>query len=47
MTQNTFSEQKTSRGKKIGDVDFFFLSPEGFKTLGHWSLGHFSVKSFR
>jgi hypothetical protein len=41
MTQNTFSKQKSSEEKKIGDMDIFFLSPEGFKTMGHSSFGSF------
>ena len=40
MTQTTYFKQKSSGWEKIGDVDIFFLSPEGFKTLGHWSFGH-------
>jgi hypothetical protein len=41
MTQNTCFKQKSSGWEKIGDVVIFFLSPEGFKTLGHWSFGSF------
>ena len=35
MTQMTAFSEKSSGRKKIGDIVIFFLSPEGFKTLGH------------
>ena len=41
MTQMTAFSEKSSEEKKIGDMDIFFLSPEGFKTLGHSSFASF------
>ena len=41
MTQTTCFKQKSSQEKKIGDMVIFFLSPEGFKTLGHSSFASF------